>query len=233
MIFLFDTFFTIVILNWTALFPEMYPTLEQRARVSALRQILGIPSLLIGVAATPVIVAKLGWQKMGVIFAIVGGSLLYLSLLGVRENPTFYRKESLKLSEAIKHTFLNKSFITYVSASFLLQYTYTALLAALPFYAKYVLRLNETQTTLLLAMIFIVTFLLVPVCEVHTENRCEENDDGFNDPLGDPSQRVCIHQNFHPRIDIGLQSCDQPCRIVHRSGHHDRRNSRRRRGQNR
>jgi GPH family glycoside/pentoside/hexuronide:cation symporter len=168
MIFLFDTFFTIVILNWTALFPEMYPTLEQRARVSALRQILGIPSLLIGVAATPVIVAKLGWQKMGVIFAIVGGSLLYLSLLGVRENPTFYRKESLKLSEAIKHTFLNKSFITYVSASFLLQYTYTALLAALPFYAKYVLRLNETQTTLLLAMIFIVTFLLVPVWQRFT-----------------------------------------------------------------
>jgi len=37
MIFLFDTFFTIVILNWIALFPEMYPTLEQRARVSALR----------------------------------------------------------------------------------------------------------------------------------------------------------------------------------------------------
>jgi len=71
------------------------------------------------------------------------------------------------------------------------------------------------------------------LAEVHTENRCEENDDGFNDPLGDPSQRVCIHQNFHPRIDIGLQSCDQPCRIVHRSGHHDRRNSRRRRGQNR
>ncbi len=124
--------------------------------------------MLIGVAATPVIVAKLGWQKMGVIFAIVGGSLLYLSLLGVRENPKFYRKESLKLSEAIKHTFLNKSFITYVSASFLLQYTYTALLAALPFYAKYVLRLNETQTTLLLAMIFIVTFLLVPVWQRFT-----------------------------------------------------------------
>ncbi|MDK2923545.1 MAG: glycoside/pentoside/hexuronide:cation symporter, family, partial [Pseudothermotoga sp.] len=78
------------------------------------------------------------------------------------------RKESLKLGEAIKHTFLNKSFVTYVSASFLLQYTYTALLAALPFYAKYVLRLNETQTTFLLALIFIFTFLLVPIWQRFT-----------------------------------------------------------------
>lgn len=163
MIFLFDSFFTIVILNWTALFPEMYTTLKQRAKVSALRQILAIPGLLLGIAAPPMIASMIGWQKMGIIFAIIGGSILYLTLLGSRENPKYSQEQSLSVIEAIKYTFINKSFLTYVIASFLLQFTYTGLTAALPFYAKYVLKINETQTTILMALIFIVAFFLIPL----------------------------------------------------------------------
>ncbi|MGJ8455651.1 MFS transporter [Pseudothermotoga sp. U03pept] len=163
MIFLFDSFYTIVILNWTALFPEMYPTLKERAKVSALRQALGIPGLLLGIALPPMLAAKLGWDKMGMIFAFVGGTILYLTLLGIRENPRYSQKQGLNVIEAVKFTFFNKSFLTYVIASFLLQFTYTALLAALPFYAKYVLKISESQTSLLLASIFVVTFFLIPL----------------------------------------------------------------------
>lgn len=163
LIFLFDTFFTIVILNWTALFPEMYPTLKERSKVSALRQILGIPGLLLGIAAPPLLASKIGWRGMGWIFALIGGTCMYLSLLGVRENPKYSQQQSLNLSEALKFTLLNRSFLTYVIASFLLQFTYTVIMASLPFYAKYVLKLDEAKTTLLLATLFIVTFFLLPL----------------------------------------------------------------------
>jgi len=163
MIFLFDTFFTIVILNWTALFPEMYPTLKQRAKVSALRQILAIPGLLLGIAAPPILASKIGWNRMGIIFAVIGGAILYLTLLGSKENPRYSQEQGLNVIQAMRYTFLNKSFLTYVIASFLLQFTYTELTAALPFYAKYVLKINETQTTILLASIFVVAFFLIPI----------------------------------------------------------------------
>lgn len=163
MIFLFDSFFTIVILNWTALFPEMYPTLKERAKVSALRQILAIPGLLLGIAAPPMIASMIGWRNMGIIFAAIGGSILYLTLLGSRENPKYSQEQSLSIIEALKFTFINKSFLTYVIASFLLQFTYTGLTSALPFYAKYVLKINDTQTTILMALIFIVAFFLIPL----------------------------------------------------------------------
>lgn len=163
LIFFFDTFFTIVILNWTALFPEMYPTLKERAKVSALRQILGIPGLLLGIAAPPLLASKIGWRGMGWIFALIGGTCMYLSLIGVRENPKYSQKQSLDLSEALKFTLLNRSFLTYVIASFLLQFTYTMIMASLPFYAKYVLKLDEAKTTFLLATLFIVTFFLLPI----------------------------------------------------------------------
>jgi GPH family glycoside/pentoside/hexuronide:cation symporter len=163
MIFLFDTFFTIVFLNWTALFPEMYPTLKERAKISGLRQILAIPGLLLGVAVTPVIAAKIGWGKMGAVFAVIGGSILYMTLFGIKENPEFSHQQTLNIIEAIKFTFFNRSFFTYVVPSFLLQFTYTMLTATLPFYAKYVLKASETQTTLLLASIFVVAFFLIPV----------------------------------------------------------------------
>ncbi|MGB9789655.1 MAG: MFS transporter [Thermotoga caldifontis] len=163
LIFLFDTFFTIVILNWTALFPEMYQTLEERARVSALRQILAIPGLLLGIAVPPFLASKMGWGGMGILFALIGGACMYLSLLGIRENPKYSQTESLKLSEAIRFTLLNRSFLTYVTASFLLQLTYTMLLTSLPFYTKYVLKLSEASTTIMLATIFVVAFFLIPL----------------------------------------------------------------------
>ncbi|MBE3519191.1 MAG: MFS transporter [Firmicutes bacterium] len=163
LIFLFDGFWTIAILNWTALFPEMYPSLEDRARVSALRQVLGIPGLMLGIAAVPALAARIGWPTVGAIYAVLGGVTLYASLLGAKEHPEFSQEPSLGVFEAIKATLVNKSFLTYIGPCFLLQYTFTALTAALPFYAKYVLKATPDQTTYLLGTIFVVALPLIPV----------------------------------------------------------------------
>ena len=156
MIFLFDSFFTIVVLNWTALFPEMYPGLEERARVSALRQILGIIGTIFGVALPFVIVEKFSWKFMGILFGIMGLVPMYASLLGSKERPELAREDSLPFKEALKQTFINKSFLTYVIPAMLVQYTFVALLAVVPFYAQYVLEATELQTTLFLGVLFVM-----------------------------------------------------------------------------
>jgi len=162
-IFFFDGFFTIVVLNWTALFPEMYPNLEDRARVSALRQILGIIGLILGVALPPVISANFGWKGTGILFGCLGLVTMYASLYGAKERPEFMKEKGLGLIQALKCTFINKSFITYVIPAMLIQYTFTALQAAIPFYAKYVLKATEFQTTLFLGTLFATAMPLAGV----------------------------------------------------------------------
>lgn len=156
-IFAFDGLFTIVVLNWTALYPEMYQDLESRARVSAIRQILGILGMILGVALPPVLFPAIGWKMMGIAFGALGLVTMYASLYGARERPEFSAEEGLGLVAALKATYVNRSFMTFVIPAMLIQYTFVGLQAVIPFYAKYVLKAEGLQETLMLAALFVTT----------------------------------------------------------------------------
>src|SRR3989338_3166826 len=47
---LFDGFYTVTVLNWASLYPEMFSSLKERAEVNAFRQTFGMIGLLLGVA---------------------------------------------------------------------------------------------------------------------------------------------------------------------------------------
>lgn len=153
-LFAFDTLFTFVILNWTALFPEMYPSLEERSQVSALRQFLAILGMVLAMALPPLIYTTVGWATMGIILAGVTAAGLYLSLLGSRERPESRQGEGLSLIPALKATFVNRSFVTMVLTSLFAQFTFVVLPAAMPLYAKYVLGIADSEMTLIFLAIF-------------------------------------------------------------------------------
>ncbi|MHB9144452.1 MAG: MFS transporter [Symbiobacteriia bacterium] len=159
--FVFDSLFTFVILNWTALFPEMYTSLEERTRVSAWRQVIGIFGLILGVALPPILYGSVGWPAMGIIFGVIIGLALMVSLLGSHENPEFAEEPGLPLRQALKATFANWSFMSYVLASMTIQFTFTMLTATIPFYAKYVLGAGGMETSLLLGAIFLVALPMI------------------------------------------------------------------------
>jgi len=154
-IFIFDGLFTIVVLNWTALFPEMYPDLQDRARVSAIRQVLGILGLILGVALPSALSASIGWKAMGILFGVISMVTMYASLWGSKERPEFAKDEGLGLIAALKATYINKSSVTYLVPAMLIQYTFVGLQAVVPFYTKYALNADETQTSVLLGALFI------------------------------------------------------------------------------
>jgi len=160
-IFLFDTLYTFVILNWTSLFPEMFISLKERTQVSAFRQLFGIFGLIVGIAAPPLVYGSLGWPAMGAIFAAVTAAFLYLSVWGARERGAEAVGEPLPFRSALRYTFANRSFLTYVLASFLVQFTFVTLTATLPFYAKYVLRIDEGQTSLLFLSVFLTALVFL------------------------------------------------------------------------
>lgn len=157
-VFLFDTMYTLVILNWTALYPEMYSTLEERAFVSVLRQIFGMVGVIGGIALAPLVYGSLGWRGMGFLFSVITAISLFISLSGSKERKE-YKGEPLNILPALKFTLLNSSFITYVLYYLLVQFTLVLLMATTPFYVKYALRLGEVENSLLLLSCFLVAFL--------------------------------------------------------------------------
>lgn len=155
-IFLFDLLYTLVIINWTALFPEMYKTQEERTKVSVYRQIFGIVGNIMGVALPPMIYGVFGWPAMGVIFGFLTLVFLILSIYGAKEDPAAAECAGLPLIQSIKATFGNKSFLIYVLAAMFVQFTFVMLQAILPFYAKYVIHIEGFQVSLMLGIIFIM-----------------------------------------------------------------------------
>lgn len=160
-VFLFDTLYTVVIINWTSLFPEMYKSQEQRTKVSAIRQSFGIVGNIIGIAIPPLLYGSIGWPAMGISFAVLTLVSLITSLLGSKEDTIYTASDGLSMWAAIKATFQNRAFLTYVFGAMFLQFTFVMLQAGFPFYAKYVIRVSGLKVSIMLGTIFISALFFV------------------------------------------------------------------------
>jgi len=153
---LFDTLYTIVVINWASLYPEMYPSLKERAQVNSYRQTFGMIGLVIGIALPPLIFSIIGWAKMGAIFGAIITVAYLVTLAGSRENMKYSTEKPLPIMKAISATFKNTPFMIFVSSNLLIQYAFTMMLAIIPFYAKYVLNAGTTDTSLILLSAFVI-----------------------------------------------------------------------------
>jgi glycoside/pentoside/hexuronide:cation symporter, GPH family len=152
---LFDGLWTFVILNWTALFPEMYQEGSERAQVSGWRQVFSIIGLIIGVAMPLMVAKQFGYAAMGIGFGLITAISLYVSLLGSKENLQYSQEESLGLGDALKATLRNRSFLLFLGLNIFISFCFEILTGGLPFYAKYVLLIDEFRTSLLLGVALI------------------------------------------------------------------------------
>lgn len=175
---IFDLLWTLVVMNWTALFPEMVPDERQRATVSGWRQIFSIIGLLVGVALPPVL-AGADWSGRGgmaLLLTVVTAFFFGTSLLGSREPQGAPADEPLRLGPALRATLSNRDFRRFLGANLAIQFIFMLLTATTPFYTKYVLRIQGPlavpalgltldeglQTSLFLGVAFITAFLAMP-----------------------------------------------------------------------
>ncbi len=162
---LFDGFYTVTVLNWASLYPEMFPTLRERSQVNAIRQSFGMVGLILGVAIPPLVYGSLGWKWMGAIFGIIISVSLLIALWGSREHIEFSREKQLPLFASFKATLKNRSFLTFVFSNLFVQYTFTIILATIPFFMKYILNGGPQQTAAVLAAAFLTAIPMLYVWE--------------------------------------------------------------------
>lgn len=157
MLLLFDLLYTIVTLNRDALFPEMFADPAERARVSGLRVAFSQIGVFIALVVAPLLFDTHGWDAMALLFGVIIGATLWLSLLGSREDLRFQQAPSLDLKAAFVATFRNRAFLTYTVYHIFNQTAFIMLPAMIPFYVKYVLGLPSRESSVILGIALGVT----------------------------------------------------------------------------
>ncbi|WP_068774370.1 MFS transporter [Paenibacillus sp. FJAT-26967] len=160
---LFEGVSTILWVNYGALFPELFKGDRMRAKASAVQQGFQIVALLIGAALTPLLFGAMGFGRMALVYACVFALFMCLCVLFIRENADAAKEEPLPLLVAFRETFKNKQFWIFNIANSFAQTVNGLLGSMIPFYAKYVLGLPESQVSLLLASVFVPVIPLVAV----------------------------------------------------------------------
>jgi len=160
---LFETVSTILWVNYGALFPELFRGDRLRAKASAVQQGFQIVALLIGSALTPILYAAYGFTNMAVIFSLAFTVFMLLCVLFTRESEEARKETPLRLKDAFRETLKNKDFWIFNLANSFAQTVNGLLGSIIPFYGKYVLRVEESQVSLLLASVFVSVIPLVAV----------------------------------------------------------------------
>ncbi|WP_337001835.1 MULTISPECIES: MFS transporter [unclassified Microbacterium] len=156
----YDIAFVVVVLNISALFPEIFRTTEERARGNVPRQIFAILGMVLGTAGAPALYGALGWPGMAIVLAVVCFVLLVWSFFGgmiERRAPEVSSEaaESMSWGDQLTYTFRNRAFVPYVLGSLFVQTSIAVILAAIPFYVRYSLHAPEGEGSLLLGAIFV------------------------------------------------------------------------------
>lgn len=171
---LYDTLFNLTMVNWSALFPELFKTPGERAYASAWKQMFGIIGLVAGLALPRAIASAIGWPMMGILFGILSIATLLTTIPSMELKRR--RREQLEVAkraaeadlalpvwQALRHTLVNKSFVSFVGMRFFVQLGFTLLTADLSYYAEYNLGITGTQQSILLLGALVVALPLVYV----------------------------------------------------------------------
>jgi GPH family glycoside/pentoside/hexuronide:cation symporter len=170
----YDTFYTMLALPTDSLFPELYTTVEERAEVNTIRQILSTIGLILAFLVPGIFIGDLdeksGYLINGIVTSIIVGITMFIFIKwGAKERPEFQMdyQQGFGFFKGLKYTFRNKGFVLYTAMFFLYEYTLLVLATTVPLYAQEVLGVTDTfLTALLLGVMFIVGILTVVVWRV-------------------------------------------------------------------
>jgi len=138
-LFIFDTLYSLTIIAYNALFPEVAPTVRDRVDLSATREILATIALLLAYILAPIIAEEVGYLVMGAIMGGLVGLGYLIAMIGVKEKPIDEKEVQLGLGASLKIVLSSKPFLWFLGANIAKEYIWLVLGAMLPFWRKYAL----------------------------------------------------------------------------------------------
>jgi GPH family glycoside/pentoside/hexuronide:cation symporter len=160
---LFEVARTIMSVNYSSLFPELFRGLRERARATSYYGSLATLGELMGFTIPPLIYATLGFVPMAIGFAGVAGIALFVGIIRNTEDPQAMKVPPLGLKDAFGEVLKDGPFWSFSIAVAFLIFTTGVYTLATPFWVKYTLRAAPQVTSLIFAIVFTTAILSVPI----------------------------------------------------------------------
>jgi len=167
MLILFDLFNTMYTVNFNSLWPEMFLTVEDRSSLGVSRSIFMIIGLAIAFLLPEFIIEDIpnrynlpNTPYQYLLNGIIASIIIFITVLIMLKFGAFERKEFSKdvyatpsWKRAFKITLKNKVFILYCVVALAIYIVYSILPPMLPFYAEYVIGMQEPGLLLFLGLL--------------------------------------------------------------------------------
>lgn len=146
MVFVFDTLYSLLIMAYNALFPEMVAGQYDRASLAWIREVFSALALLLGLALAPVLADAIGFRGMGAVIGVATAVGYLIAVFGSSEKPPAPQAENIGLWQSVKLTLSHVPFRWFLVANLGKELIFLIVVATMPFYAKYALRLEDGPT---------------------------------------------------------------------------------------
>jgi GPH family glycoside/pentoside/hexuronide:cation symporter len=163
MLVLYETFVTMVITLWFALYPELTLDQNERLAISRFKEIFGVIGLVLGLAIAPLIAGSfsdpmLGFSLMGLILGIITALTMLPTLIFIKERKEYQTIKENKIGflKSMKISLKSKSFVCFILVQFLLQLSYSVVLSGLPLFFEGVLGMGSSEWAIQMLLIFCV-----------------------------------------------------------------------------
>jgi GPH family glycoside/pentoside/hexuronide:cation symporter len=158
-IIIWEGLFTALATGYYGLLPEMFGSYEERTDVAAKMNIFQIVGLFIGAALPPMLANIMGWSNMAMLFAGISVIAIYAGYPAMFERKELHTDTSFPFMDAVKSTFLNRSYLTAAGAQTMRFFATGSLQTGILFYLKYSLKVDESLATVVLGMAFFIAML--------------------------------------------------------------------------
>lgn len=149
--------------NYGALFPELFRTDASRASTNALRQAFQLVAMIISIALTPMVTGALGYQLTAIIYGILGGAVILYMAFSSKETDLKVEETKPQLWDSIKSLFTNRKFWIAGLANAFYSAAMSLVLASMPFFVRYTLEIDNSQSTFLFAAVLLIAIACVAV----------------------------------------------------------------------
>jgi GPH family glycoside/pentoside/hexuronide:cation symporter len=139
MLFIFDTLYSLTIIAYNSLFPEVARTLTDRISLSTIREIMAVVGLLSAYILAPILSENLGFIWMGAIVGALTAIGYLITPIGVKERPVPEDEKDVGMLQSLKIVLKSAPFRSFVGFNLMKEYVFLILGATLPFWRKYVL----------------------------------------------------------------------------------------------
>lgn len=147
---LYDTFYTIIFLVYSALLPEITEDENERGSLQTYASLLTLVGMILGFVLPEILRPHVGQTDLFpfyigmMIIGIVGAILILITTYKFKERPEFTQVDiPLGLKDSLKYTFKSKSFRILVSANFMSIFMQQLLLSHIFYLADYVMQVSS------------------------------------------------------------------------------------------